>query len=55
MRLLNGDPLPKLVPGIMPYPVALVPNVAVTAETLRSHELDTYDLPPPGWTPPNLQ
>ena len=48
VRLLNGDPLPKLVPGIMPYPVALVPNVAVTAETLRSHELDTYDLPPPG-------
>ena len=30
VRILNGDPLPKLVPGIMPYPVALVPNVALT-------------------------
>jgi hypothetical protein len=52
---LNGDPLPKLVPGIMPYPVALIPNVALTKANIDKHDVNEYDLPPEGWRPPQLQ
>jgi ABC-type sugar transport system substrate-binding protein len=55
IRVLNGDPMPKLVPGIMPYPVALVPNHEVTAATLGQYDLSEYDLQPEGWKPPQLQ
>jgi hypothetical protein len=54
-RLLNGDPMPKLVPGIMPFPVALIPNVALTASNIDKHDITKYDLPPEGWRPPQLQ
>ena len=55
VRLLNGDKLPKLVPGIMPYPVALIPNVQLTAANIGKHDVNRYDLPPKGWRPPALQ
>jgi ribose transport system substrate-binding protein len=55
IRILNGDPLPKLVSGIMPYPVALIPNHAITAANVDSWDLNKYDLPPEGWKPPELQ
>jgi ribose transport system substrate-binding protein len=55
VRLLNGDPLPKLVPGIMPYPVALIPNVALTKANIDKHDVNEYDLPPEGWRPAELQ
>jgi len=55
VRVLNGDPMPKLIPGIMPYPVALVPNHEVTAATLGQYDLSEYDLQPEGWKPPQLQ
>lgn len=54
VRLLNGDPLPKLVKGIMPYPVALVPNHELTAQNIGQYDLTKYDLEPKGWTPPPL-
>lgn len=55
VRLLNGDPMPNMVKGIMPYPVVMVPNTAVTAQTIGTYDVNEYDLPPEGWTPPNLQ
>jgi ribose transport system substrate-binding protein len=55
VRLLNGDPMPNMVNGIMPYPVVLVPNTPVTAANLASYDVNKYDLPPQGWTPPSLQ
>jgi ribose transport system substrate-binding protein len=55
VRILNGDPLPKLVTGIMPYPVVLIPNHEITAENIGSYDLGKYDLPPEGWRPPQLQ
>ena len=55
VRLLNGDPLPNLVTGVMPYPVVITPNVAVTAETLKTYDVNAFDVPPEGWTPPKLQ
>jgi ribose transport system substrate-binding protein len=55
VRLLNGDPLPKLIPGIMPYPVAMVPNIALTTSSIATYDVNQYDLPPQGWTPPQLQ
>jgi ribose transport system substrate-binding protein len=55
VRLLNGDSLPNLVTGIMPYPVVITPNLAVTAEKLKSYDVNEFDLPPEGWTPPKLQ
>ena len=55
IRVLNNDPMPKLVNGIMPYPVALIPNHEVTAKTLDQYDLSRYDLQPEGWKPPQLQ
>ena len=55
VRLLNGDPLPNLVTGIMPYPVALVPNHELTAQNIGQYDLSKYDLQPEGWKPPQLQ
>jgi hypothetical protein len=55
VRLLNGDPLPNLVNGIMPYPVALVPNHELTAQNIGQYDLGKYDLQPEGWKPPQLQ
>ena len=55
VRLLNGDPLPNLVNGIMPYPVALVPNHELTAQNIGQYDLSKYDLQPEGWKPPQLQ
>ncbi len=55
VRVLNGDPLVKLVPGIMPYPVALVPNHELTAQNIGQYDLSKYDLQPEGWKPPQLQ
>lgn len=55
VRLLNGDKLPHMVKGIMPYPVALVPNKELTAKNIASHDVNAYDLPPKGWRPSQLQ
>ncbi len=55
VRVLNGDPLPKLVNGIMPYPVALIPNHELTAQTIGQYDLSKYDIQPEGWKPPQLQ
>jgi ABC-type sugar transport system substrate-binding protein len=55
VRILNGDPLPNLVDGIMPYPVALIPNHELTAETIGQYDLSKYDIQPEGWRPPQLQ
>jgi ribose transport system substrate-binding protein len=55
VRVLNGDPLPKLVPGIMPYPVALVPNHELTAQNIGQYDVGKFDLQPEGWKPPQLQ
>ncbi|MSP52094.1 MAG: hypothetical protein EXQ91_06860 [Alphaproteobacteria bacterium] len=55
VRLLNGDPTPNLIPGILPYPVFLVPNQVLTKEKLEKYDLTWYDLPPEGWKPPQLQ
>jgi ribose transport system substrate-binding protein len=51
VRLLNGDELPHLVSGIVPYPVAITPNLTVTADKLKSYDVNEYDLPPEGWKP----
>ena len=55
IRVLDRDPMPKLVPGIMPYPVALIPNHELTAENIEQYDLSKYDLQPEGWKPPQLQ
>lgn len=55
VRLLNGDPLPNMITGIMPFPVTMVPSIAVTAENVGKYDVNLGDLPPQGWTPPNLQ
>jgi ABC-type sugar transport system substrate-binding protein len=55
VRVLNGDPMPALVNGIMPYPVALVPNHELNAETVDQYDLTKYDLAPVDWNPPQLQ
>jgi len=55
VRLLNGDPLPNLVAGALPYPAVYTPNLPVTADMLQTYDVNAYDLPPEGWTPPNLQ
>ena len=55
VRLLNGDPLPNMLTGIMPFPVAMVPNFALTPANIGSYDVNKNDLPPEGWTPPQLQ
>jgi ribose transport system substrate-binding protein len=55
VRLLNGDQLPHTIPGIMPFPVAMVPNFSLTPVNIGSYDVNKYDLPPEGWTPPQLQ
>jgi ABC-type sugar transport system substrate-binding protein len=55
VRLLNGDPLPNLVNGILPFPVAMVPNQALTPANIGSYDANEYDLPPEGWRPSQLQ
>jgi ribose transport system substrate-binding protein len=55
VRLLNGDPLPNVINGILPFPVALVPNQELTPANIGSYDATKYDLPPEGWTPPQLQ
>lgn len=55
VRLLNGEPLPHTIPGIMPFPVAMVPNFSLTPANIGSYDVTKYDLPPEGWTPPQLQ
>lgn len=55
VRLLDGLPMPKMVKGVDPFPVTVVPNTPITAETLEHYDLTTYDLPPEGWLPPQLQ
>lgn len=55
VRLLNGDPLPNMLTGIMPFPVAMVPNRSLTPANIGSYNVNEYDLPPEGWTPPQLQ
>jgi ribose transport system substrate-binding protein len=55
VRLLNGDPLPHTIPGIMPFPVAMVPNFSLTPSNIGSYDVNKYDLPPEGWKPPQLQ
>lgn len=55
VRLLNGDPLPNLVTGLLPFPVAMVPNLTLTPANIGSYNVNEYDLPPEGWTPPQLQ
>jgi ribose transport system substrate-binding protein len=55
IRLLNGDPLPNVVKGMQPFPVAIIPNKAVTPADIATYDVDAYDLPPVGWKPPQLQ
>ena len=55
IRVLNGDPLPNMVPGIFDYPAAFVRNLAITKKDLGSYDLYNYDLPPMGWKPKQLQ
>ncbi len=55
VRLLNGEQLPHTIPGIMPFPVAMVPNFSLTPANIGSYDVTKYDLPPEGWTPPQLQ
>jgi ribose transport system substrate-binding protein len=55
VRLLNGEPLPNMVTGILPFPVVMVPNVALTPSSLGAYDVNEYDLPPEGWTPSQLQ
>jgi ribose transport system substrate-binding protein len=55
VRLLNGEELPHTIPGIMPFPVAMVPNFSLTPANISSYDVTKYDLPPEGWTPPQLQ
>jgi ribose transport system substrate-binding protein len=55
VRLLNGDPLPNLVNGLLPFPVVMVPNRALTPANIGSYDANQFDLPPEGWTPPQLQ
>ena len=55
VRLLNGEPLPHTITGIMPFPVAMVPNFSLTPANIGSYDATKYDLPPEGWTPPQLQ
>lgn len=55
VRLLNGDQLPHTITGIMPFPVAMVPNLKLTPANINSYDVNKYDLPPEGWTPPQLQ
>ena len=51
VRLLNGEPLPHTITGIMPFPVAMVPNFSLTPANIGSYDVTKYDLPPEGWTP----
>jgi hypothetical protein len=39
----------------MPFPVAMVPNFSLTPANIGSYDVTKYDLPPEGWTPPQLQ
>ena len=55
VRLLNGEQLPHTIAGIMPFPVAMVPNFSLTPANIGSYDVTKYDLPPEGWTPPQLQ
>jgi ribose transport system substrate-binding protein len=55
IRLLNGDPLPNLMTGVMAFPVAMVPNRILTPDSIRTYDISAYDLEPEGWTPPQLQ
>ena len=55
IRLLNGDPLPHAVKDMLPFPVAIIPNTIVTPADIATYDVDAYDLPPEGWTPPQLQ
>jgi ribose transport system substrate-binding protein len=55
IRLLNGDPLPNIVKDMLPFPVAIIPNKAITPADIASYDVDSYDLPPEGWKPPQLQ
>ena len=52
---LNGDTLPNVVDNLQPFPVAVIPNTAVTPSTIGTYMVDDYDLPPEGWKPPQLQ
>lgn len=55
IRVLNGDPLPNMVPGIFDYPAAFVRNLTIEQKDLAGYDLYTYDLPPVGWKPKQLQ
>lgn len=55
IRLLNGDDLPNMVRGVLPFPVVMVPNRLLTPGNIASYDATQYDLPPEGWRPPQLQ
>lgn len=52
LRSLNGDPLPNLKSGVLPYPAVFVPNKELTRENIGQYDLYLADLPPKGWQPP---
>jgi ABC-type sugar transport system substrate-binding protein len=54
IRSLNGDPLPNVKSGVLPYPVVFVPNTELTRANINSYDLYLADLPPKGWKPPML-
>ncbi len=55
VRLLDGEELPHMKTGLMPFPTTFIPNVAVTADDIGKYDVNAYDLPPEGWVPPQLQ
>ena len=42
VRLLNGEQLPHTIPGIMPFPVAMVPNFLLTPANIGSYDVTKY-------------
>jgi hypothetical protein len=48
LRFLNGDELPNLVSGIMPYPMTCGPNRELHALNIGQYDLSKHDLQPTG-------
>jgi ribose transport system substrate-binding protein len=52
VRSLNGEALPNMMEGILPYPVVMVPNVPVHANEISGYDLTKYDQAPANFRPP---
>ncbi|HEY1723025.1 MAG TPA: substrate-binding domain-containing protein [Magnetospirillaceae bacterium] len=51
-RLLNGDQMPNLVNGLVPYPAVVIPTPPVEGATIAGYNLEQYDQAPAGWSVP---